>query len=118
MPPRKRSTAASTKALASLPNGPIAEHKTRGLSASLSSNVTTMLAKFPLVVLSSMFISAALYSIGATFLAGDLAHITRQGADWWEIAGWMACKIGEMLFVWLWGFDGACPWSTAVTLLR
>lgn len=47
--------------------------------------------RFPLLVVLSLSLSAVLYSLAATFTAGELSSVSRRLEEWWEVAalvGW------------------------------
>lgn len=53
--------------------------------------------QFPLLVTLSMALSSLLYSFAAEYIAGDLARVSRNLGEWWEVAalvGWRTFELG------------------------
>lgn len=69
--------------------------------SSLTSKIPTLL-RFPLLVLSSLTLSSALYTSVSGFTAGDLSSVSRSIDDWWQVAGLIGWKIAELAVGW-WG---------------
>ncbi|KAG0159400.1 hypothetical protein PDIDSM_6922 [Penicillium digitatum] len=64
------------------------------------------LARFILVVLSSLTVSSVLFTLTSTLTVGDLGPISKHLEEWWEVGGligWRAMEIGS---AWALGFDG------------
>lgn len=68
---------------------------------SLISKIPTLL-RFPLLVLSSLTLSSALYTFASHFTAGDLSSVSRSIDDWWQVAGLIGWKTAELAVGW-WG---------------
>lgn len=66
-----------------------------------TSNVPQLL-QFPLLVVTSLTLSAALYSVASVFTSGDLSSVSRSLDDWWEVAGLIGWKTAELAVGW-WG---------------
>ena len=62
--------------------------------------------RFPVLVVMSMTVSSALYSIASQFGTGDLATVMRRRDEWWEIAGLLAWKATELAIGWWGEYDG------------
>ncbi|EKV07239.1 hypothetical protein PDIG_65490 [Penicillium digitatum PHI26] len=68
------------------------------------------LARFILVVLSSLTVSSVLFTLTSTLTVGDLGPISKHLEEWWEVGGligWRAMEIGS---AWALGFD-ALPFA-------
>lgn len=57
---------------------------------------------FPTLVVLSLTISSALYSVASVFTAGDLSSVSRSLDDWWEVVGLIGWRIVVLAFGW-WG---------------
>lgn len=64
------------------------------------------LARFILVVLSSLIVSSVLFTFTSTLTVGDLGPISKHLEEWWEVGGLIAWKAVEVGLAWVLGFDG------------
>lgn len=84
---------------------------------------------FPTLVVLSLTISSALYSVASVFTEGDLSTVSRSLDDWWEVVGLIGWRIVVLAFGWWGEYDSAqlslieenCslsdPWLTIGTTL-
>lgn len=84
---------------------------------------------FPTLVVLSLTISSALYSVASVFTVGDLSSVSRSLDDWWEVVGLIGWRIVVLAFGWWGEYDSAqlslieenCslsdPWLTIGTTL-
>ncbi|KAF7590525.1 hypothetical protein BBP40_002713 [Aspergillus hancockii] len=63
-------------------------------------------ARFALVVLSSLALSAGLFSLASETALGELGGVSRHLEAWWEVGGLTAWKAVEVGLAWILGFDG------------
>jgi hypothetical protein len=59
--------------------------------AALRASKLPRAVRFPLLVTLNMALSSLLYSLAAEYIAGDLARVSRNLGEWWEVgalAGW------------------------------
>ncbi len=68
---------------------------------------------FPTLVVLSLTISSALYSVASVFTAGDLSSVSRSLDDWWEVVGLIGWRIVVLAFGWWGEYD-----STQLRLLE
>lgn len=61
--------------------------------------------RFPLAVVMSLGLSAALYSFVPELTGYDLAAVSRSLNEPWQIGALLAWKVSEVLMAWLAGFD-------------
>lgn len=64
------------------------------------------LARFLLVVLSSLIVSSVLFTLTSTLTVGDLGPISKHLEEWWEVGGLIAWRAVEVGLAWVLGFDG------------
>ncbi|KAJ5514100.1 hypothetical protein N7463_003652 [Penicillium fimorum] len=64
------------------------------------------LARFILVVLSSLTVSSILFTLTSNFTVGDLGPISKHLEEWWEVGGLIAWRALEVGLAWVLGFDG------------
>lgn len=62
---------------------------------------------FPTLVVLSLTISSALYSVASVFTAGDLSSVSRSLDDWWEVVGLIGWRIVVLAFGWWGEYDSA-----------
>lgn len=62
---------------------------------------------FPTLVVLSLTISSALYSVASVFTIGDLSSVSRSLDDWWEVAGLIGWRIVVLAFGWWGEYDSA-----------
>lgn len=62
-------------------------------------------ARFFLVVLGSLVVSSALFTLTASVTVGDLGLVSKHLEEWWEVGGLMAWRAVEVGLAWVWGFD-------------
>ncbi|KAL8773050.1 MAG: hypothetical protein Q9209_002070 [Squamulea sp. 1 TL-2023] len=78
------------------------------------SNIPSIL-RFPILVITSMIASSAMYSLTSQVGTGDLAGVNKRRDQWWEIAAVLAWKATELGVGWWGEYDG---WDLAsLTLL-
>ncbi|KAE8155991.1 hypothetical protein BDV40DRAFT_306493 [Aspergillus tamarii] len=63
-------------------------------------------ARFVLVVLSSLVLSAGFFSLTSGDTLGELGAVSRHLEAWWEVGGLTAWKAMEVGLAWVLGFDG------------
>ncbi|KAB8266995.1 hypothetical protein BDV30DRAFT_231989 [Aspergillus minisclerotigenes] len=63
-------------------------------------------ARFVLVVLSSLALSAGFFSLTSGDTLGELGDVSRHLEAWWEVGGLTAWKAVEVGLAWILGFDG------------
>lgn len=63
-------------------------------------------ARFGLLVLSSLVLSSALFTLTSPITVGDLSTVSKHLENWWEVGGLIAWKAVELGLVWIAGFDG------------
>ena len=81
MQARKRANSVAEKASAVVLSG----------DAPLRASKLPRAIRFPLLVTLSMALSSLLYSWAAEYIAGDLARVSRNLNEWWEVGvlvGW------------------------------
>ncbi|KAG8534176.1 uncharacterized protein KY384_001020 [Bacidia gigantensis] len=61
--------------------------------------------QFPILVALSMATSSVLYTVAAPFTSGDLASVSAQLDEWWEIGGILLWKAIELGAGWWLGYD-------------
>ncbi|KAL8885350.1 MAG: hypothetical protein Q9215_006788 [Flavoplaca cf. flavocitrina] len=64
------------------------------------------LLRFPILVLSSMIASSAMYSLVSQLGTGDLAGVNKRRDEWWEIAAVLGWKATELGLGWWGEYDG------------
>lgn len=62
---------------------------------------------FPTLVVLSLTISSALYSVASVFTAGDLSSVSRSLDDWWEVVGLIGWRIVVLAYGWWGEYDSA-----------
>ena len=62
---------------------------------------------FPTIVVLSLTISSALYSVASVFTIGDLSSVSRSLDDWWEVVGLIGWRIVVLAFGWWGEYDSA-----------
>lgn len=62
---------------------------------------------FPTLVVLSLTISSALYSVASVFTVGDLSSVSRSLDDWWEVVGLIGWRIVVLAFGWWGEYDSA-----------
>ena len=67
--------------------------------------------RFPLLVIISLTLSSALYSLASGFTAGDLSGVSRSLDDWWEVVGLIGWKTAQLAVGWLGEYDSELPWQ-------
>lgn len=92
MPSRK---APVQNAVATKPNG-----------VSMRSTALPAALRFPSLVLLSLMLSSALYSIASQYIAGDLGSVSRRLSNWWEVFGLIAWRAIELGIGWWSDYDG------------
>lgn len=63
-------------------------------------------ARFALVVLSSLILSSALFTVTSVVTIGDLGFVSKHLEKWWEVGGLIAWRAVELGLAWMLGFDG------------
>lgn len=61
--------------------------------------------RFPLVVTLSMVLSSLMYSWAAEYIAGDLARVSRNLNEWWEVGVLVAWRMFELALGWYGKYD-------------
>lgn len=97
MDPRK---AAARNAVVATPNGVPTQ----------SSRLPAPL-RFPSLVLLSLVLSSALYSIASQYIAHDLGSVSRRLSNWWEVFGLIGWRAIELGIGWWSDYDGKVPRS-------
>ncbi|KAL8646891.1 MAG: hypothetical protein Q9226_006666 [Calogaya cf. arnoldii] len=64
------------------------------------------LLRFPVLVITSMITSAAMYSLVSQLGTGDLAGVNKRRDEWWEIAAVLVWKVIELALGWWGEYDG------------
>lgn len=62
---------------------------------------------FPTLVVLSLTISSALYSVASVFTVGDLSSVSRSLDDWWEVVGLIGWRIVVLAYGWWGEYDSA-----------
>lgn len=73
----------------------------------LSSSKVPGFLLFPTLVVLSLTISSALYSVASVFTVGDLSSVSRSLDDWWEVVGLIGWRIVVLAFGWWGEYDSA-----------
>lgn len=60
---------------------------------------------FPALVVLSLTLSSALYSVASVLTVGDLSSVSRSLDDWWEVAGLIGWRILTLAVGWWGEFD-------------
>lgn len=60
---------------------------------------------FPVLVVFSWTLSAALYTVASSFTAGDLSSVSRRLDDWWQVVGLIVWKTVKLAIGWWGGYD-------------
>jgi hypothetical protein len=68
------------------------------------------LARFFLVIISSLALSSTLFTLTSPITLGELGSVSRHLEEWWEVGGLMAWKAVEVALAWALGFDGQQPY--------
>ncbi|RDW86350.1 uncharacterized protein DSM5745_02992 [Aspergillus mulundensis] len=63
-------------------------------------------ARFFLVIISSLALSSTLFTLTSAITLGELGRVSRHLEEWWEVGGLMAWKAVEVALAWTLGFDG------------
>jgi hypothetical protein len=61
--------------------------------------------RFPLVVLITFFLSALLNSLSAEITGPELAAVSRNLTEGWQIGGMVAFKLAELAIAWYACYD-------------
>ncbi|KAL4979235.1 hypothetical protein BDW66DRAFT_127924 [Aspergillus desertorum] len=64
------------------------------------------LARFSLVIISSLALSSTLFTLTSPITLGELGRVSRHLEEWWEVGGLMAWKAVEVALAWALEFDG------------
>ncbi|KAL4991359.1 hypothetical protein BDW68DRAFT_152566 [Aspergillus falconensis] len=64
------------------------------------------LARFFLIIISSLALSSTLFTLTSPITLGELGLVSRHLEEWWEVGGLMAWKTVEVALAWASGFDG------------
>lgn len=64
------------------------------------------LARFFLVIFSSLAISSTLFTLTSSITLGELGRVSKHYEEWWEVGGLMGWKAVEVALAWVLGFDG------------
>ena len=107
MPPRKSVSSGSTKAPPT-PDPKDPKHALMNVSPSSRLARIPSPARFFLVVLGSLILSSALFTLSADFTQGDLGLVSKHLEEWWEVGVLIAWRGVEVATAWLVGFDGGC----------
>ena len=62
--------------------------------------------RFPILVITSMVASSAMYSLTSQIGTGDLAGVNKRRDEWWEIAAVLGWKATELAVGWWGEYDG------------
>lgn len=65
--------------------------------------------RFPLVVLLTFILSAALNSVAAEFTGPELAAVSRNLTEGWQVGGLVGLKLAELVVAWYICYD--CEYS-------
>jgi hypothetical protein len=102
MSPRKKEVLSAVTATAD----PSAEESTSNLRQKTQLERIPSPARFVLVVLSSLALSAGFFSLASETALGELGGVSRHLEAWWEVGGLTAWKAVEVGLAWILGFDG------------
>ncbi|KAL2827081.1 hypothetical protein BDW59DRAFT_171607 [Aspergillus cavernicola] len=64
------------------------------------------LARFFLVIISSLALSSTLFTLTSRVTLGELGHVSKHFEEWWEVGGLMGWKAVEVGLAWMMGLDG------------
>lgn len=104
MTPRKKDVLSSVTATADNADKPAND-----LRQKTQLNRIPQSARFVLVVLSSLALSAGFFSFTSGATLGELGGVSRHLEAWWEVGGLTAWKAVEVGLAWILGFDGELP---------
>lgn len=91
---------ASPTALRLRDNGVVIVEEPRGWVSKIPGWV-----RFPLVVLTSFSLSATLYSVAADYTGPELAAVSRNLTETWQIGVMVAWKLAELSIAWYACYD-------------
>ncbi|KAE8350193.1 hypothetical protein BDV28DRAFT_139595 [Aspergillus coremiiformis] len=102
MTPRKKDVFSAVTATADT----AAEETASALRQSTQLERIPQPARFVLVVLSSLALSAGFFSLTSGATLGELGDVSRHLEAWWEVGGLTVWKAVEVGLTWVLGFDG------------
>ncbi|KAL4924337.1 ATP-binding protein [Aspergillus undulatus] len=100
MAPRKKDVVATTS-----PKKTYAEAAKEPPPKTLVEQIPS-LARFFLVLISSLALSSTLFSLLSPITLGELGRVSQHLEEWWEVGGLVAWKAIEVALAWVLGFDG------------